>query len=106
MSTASGIVAAPCGGPPRLAARSTAIVRATSASTASTTSPTRAVSAVAAFITRAWDSTSTGKRSTDSNAAASRAPGAGFSAALPRTASGFGFLLVFGFVDGMQESSA
>src|SRR5680860_922013 len=69
----------------RLAKRSTAIVRATSASTAATSSPTREVSAVAACITRARDSIRAGNFSTASKAAARRAPGA--AAAAPRGAS-------------------
>ena len=97
-----GNVATPCARPVRLAARSTDTQRATSASTASTTSPTRTVSAVAAFITRAWDSTRTGKRSTDSNAAARRAPGARFSAPL-RPAPAFALLSFSVLVVGMRD---
>ena len=82
----------------RLAKRRTAIARPTSASTASTRSPTLPVSAVAACMTRARDSSSTGNFSTASKAAARRAPGAGLPLGSLPTAPGFALPLVWGLV--------
>jgi hypothetical protein len=82
----------------RLAKRSTAIASPTSASTASTRSPMRLVSAVAACITRARDSSSTGNFSTASKAAASLAPGAGLPLASLAAAPGLALPLVWGLV--------